>query len=306
MHLHLPEHEAINSRKELSAVKLAVGTMVVLILIKVYAWLDTNSLSIFSSLIDSSMDILVSLINLFAVKYAYKPADDDHRFGHTAIEDIVGLVQSAFIFGSGVFILLESLSRFINPVEVVNQHVGITVMVISIIMTFGLVNYQNIVSKQTKSLIVQADMMHYLGDLLAGILIIVSLYLSRNPALDFVDPLLALAIAAYLAHGAYGIFRRSYDNLMDREIDDETKEKIAQALRAQEGTYGFHDLRTRTSGRKVFIQLHLEFEEGISLKKAHDRAEIAEKIVQAIVPNSEVLIHLDPHDDSDLDGDFEG
>ena len=295
-HSHSHVHFS-NGELNKKAGMLAISVATVLILVKLYAWAQTDSLSIFSSLIDSSLDIATSLINFLAITYALKPADDDHPYGHDSIEDIVGLLQSAVIFGGGLFILYEGLQRFYHPVEVVNNDLGIGIMLFSILATLGLVIIQKIIVQRTKSLVVASDSLHYTSDVLSGALIILSLYLTKNHVLSFIDPILAILIAIYISHGAIKIGKRAFDNLMDKEIPEKDKMRIIEIINANKKHNGFHDFKTRTNGNKMFIQFDLEMNGGLTLQQAHDISMEVMHAIQSEYPISEVTIHFDPEKD---------
>jgi ferrous-iron efflux pump FieF len=285
------------SKLNIRAGIFAIATAGSLIALKLYAWVETDSLSIFSSLIDSSLDLATSVINLLAIGYALKPADDDHPYGHDSIEDIVGLLQAAFIFGSGFFICYEGLQRFYRPVTITNNDLGISVMIISILFTVALVTYQKITIRKTRSIVVESDSIHYVTDVLSGALIIISLLLSRSAELSFIDPVLAIAISIYIALTAFKIGKRAFDNLMNKEIDIKDKNRIIEIINSNKKHNGFHDMKTRSSGNKIFIQFDLEMDGSLSLQQAHD---IAQEVMDSIMKeykNSEVVIHFDPEKD---------
>jgi ferrous-iron efflux pump FieF len=294
----MPNHSNIhNAKLNVRAGAIAITVAFFLVLIKLFAWIQTDSLSVFSSLIDSSLDVATSLINFLAIGYALKPADEDHPYGHESIEDIVGLVQASFIFGSACFICYEGIQRFIDPVAVEKNLLGIQIMLVSILLTTALVIYQKIVVKKTKSLVVESDSAHYVSDILSGILIIISLFISSNSNLHYVDPFLALIIAAFISYSAYGIGKRAFDNLMNKEISADDKGKIIALIESNKNHNGFHDFKTRCSGNKIFIQFDLELDGDLSLQRAHD---ISDEIMIDIMkhyPTSEVVIHFDTHKD---------
>src|SRR5690606_18655085 len=184
-----------------------------LILVKAYAWWLSGSVSLLASLVDSSIDMLASLINFFAIRYALQPADEEHRFGHGKAESLAGLGQSMFIMGSAVFLLLQGVDRILNPQPLESLDIAIVVMVISILLTLGLVWYQRKVIAQTHSIAVKADSLHYLSDLLTNLGIIVALVLS---ALQFpqADPILAIAISLYIFYTAIQIWNESIQHLL--------------------------------------------------------------------------------------------
>lgn len=265
-----------------------------LIAIKLAAWLATGSLSLLSSLVDSAMDLLASLTNFFAIRYALVPPDHEHRFGHGKVEYIAGMGQALFIAGSAVVIGVEAVRRFIAPVPVEEGALGIGVMVITILVTLGMVSYQRRAMAATGSMAVRADYVHYVMDVLAGVAVIVALVLSTALGWTWADPLFALGIALYILHGAWEVGSTSFHNLMDREFDDAERMAIGETVLATPGVQGMHELKTRRSGLLCFIQLHIDVDGALSLTEAHAIAEVVEAAVQALHPHAEVMIHIDP------------
>jgi len=272
----------------------SVSVATVLIFIKAGAWFATESVSLLSSLVDSLLDVGASVVNLIAVRHALQPADRDHRFGHGKAEALAGLAQAAFIAGSGAFLLLESIERFIQPREISNSETGIVVMVIAIIMTLLLVGFQSYVVKQTGSVAISADSLHYRADILVNVAVIVSLILASNLHWNLADPIFAILIVAYMSIGAYKIAIKSLDVLMDKEFPDEDRQRIKEIAESHEKILNVHDMRTRSSGATSFIQFHAEMDKEISLAEAHDIADEVMYMVEAAFPNTEVLIHQDP------------
>ena len=292
-HHHNTNAESHNgSMKRVTLVAVVVA--LVLVGAKLIGWLITDSLSLLSSLVDSSFDVLMSLINFFAIRYALKPADDDHRFGHNSIEDIAGFAQFAFIAGSMLFIIIQSIGRLIEPAPVTAPETGIGIMVFSIILTSLLLVYQRVVYKKTGSLIVHADALHYLGDVLMNISIIVSLFVVGQLGWMWIDPVLAIVIALYVLWHAWEIGSRSFSHLMDEEMPDEDKEKIVAIIDKIEGILGFHELKTRYSGTKAFIQMHADIDDRLSFTAAHEIADNLEQALLEAFPDAEVIIHQDP------------
>jgi ferrous-iron efflux pump FieF len=276
------------------ATHAAVGVAAVLIAAKLAAWLLTGSVALLTSLVDSVLDLVASVLNLLAVRHALEPADREHRFGHGKAEALAGLGQGAFITGSAVFLIFEAVGRLIEPRPVVQGAVGIGVMLFSIAVTLALVLFQNRVVRRTGSVAISADTLHYKSDLLTNLGVIAALALATQLGWQLADPLIAIAIALYILRGAFGIFRESYDHLMDREFPEEMRRRISEIVLAHPDSRAMHDLRTRWSGNRAFIQFHLELDPYISLLQAHRIAdEIEVKIVEAF-PGAEVIIHEDP------------
>lgn len=277
-----------------AATYASVTVAVILVVAKLAAWFVTDSVSILSSLIDSSLDLMASLVTLFAVRQALTPADREHRFGHGKAESLAGLAQSTFIAGSALFLVIEAGHRLLHPRVIEASDVGIMVMVLSIVLTIALVVFQYIVIRRTSSLAVSADSIHYRADLLANFAVIVALVLSVQFGLALADPLFAIAIAAYIVTGAWSIFRRSLDQIMDRELPDEQRRLIRDIATAHKEVEAVHDLRTRSSGMQTFIQLHLELDGGMRLVDAHAIADAVEREILDVFPDAEVIIHQDP------------
>jgi ferrous-iron efflux pump FieF len=290
--------ERKSREREVSLLRLAtyasVGVASTLILAKLGAWFATGSVSILSSLVDSMLDLVASVVNLLAVRHALQPADREHRFGHGKAEALAGLGQAAFIGGSGLFVLMEGIGRLYNPQPIEHGVWGIGVMIVSMFLTGGLVAVQKYVMRRASSLAIHADSFHYQIDLVTNAAVIGSLGLSAWFGLHFIDPLVALGIVAYMAFGSWGIARQAVDQLMDRELPDDERNRIREIALAEPAVRSVHDLRTRASGSNRFIQIHLEMDRDLSLIEAHEISDQVMYNIEAAFPNSEVLVHQDP------------
>lgn len=271
----------------------SVAVAIVLIFIKIVAYLMTGSIAILSSLIDSFLDFIASGINLVAVRHSLVPADHEHRYGHGKAEAIAGMAQAAFITGSAVFLIFEAINRFFHQQTVENGAVGIGVMLISIILTSFLVKFQRHVVNKTGSIAIGADSLHYVGDLLMNSSVIIALILSVYLDWQMADPLFALLIAAFIIKSAVDIGKQSLAQLMDQELPDEVREEIKAIALRHPGVHNLHELKTRSSGRQYFIQLHLEMDGDLKLKDAHEIASEVQLEICNAFPNAEVIIHED-------------
>lgn len=278
-----------------SATYGSVAVAITLILFKSWAYFITDSVAILSTLVDSLMDLGASIVNFLAVRQALVPADDDHRFGHGKAEALAGLFQSALIVGSAVFLLLQAFERLANPVEISESTMGIVVMVFSMSLTFLLVLYQRYVIRKTNSVAISADSLQYMGDILVNASVIVALLLVNHFNWIYADALFAIGIAGYVAYNAWSIIRVSFADLMDEELPDEEREKIETLARSIEGVEGVHELRTRRSGQKVFIQMHIDLPGDMVLADAHRISEEVELAVLSLYPDAEAIIHQDPY-----------
>lgn len=272
----------------------SVTTALVLIVVKIVAWFITDSVSILATLLDSSLDVLASLVNLVAVHHALQPADSEHRFGHGKAEALAGMGQAMFIAGSAGFLLLQAVGRIIHPQTIsAGLEVGVSVMVFSIVATLALLSFQKYVIKHTNSTAIKADALHYKTDLLVNASVIVALLLAFY-GWSYFDALFAIGIALFILYSAWEIVRESIDLLMDHELPDEEREKIEELVATHAGALGCHDLRTRRSGTTVFIQLHLELDASLRLFEAHAIADQVERKVKSLFVDAEVIIHEDP------------
>lgn len=284
-----------NGRLMRLASYVAVSVALVLIAVKLGAWLLTGSVALLSSLIDSVLDAFASIVAFVAIRQALTPADREHRFGHGKAEPIATLGQAAFIVGSALFLSIEAVRRLWSPQPVVQQEIGIAVMIFSILLTLVLVAFQGHVIRRTGSLVVSADSLHYKGDLLINLSIIASLVLTGWFDFPQADPVFALGIAGYLLWNAKSIGGEALDMLMDRELPDEERRAILALAHGHPGVLGVHDLRTRAAGPIRFIQMHLELDGSTSLAEAHEVADAVEARIEEAFPGAEVIVHQDPH-----------
>jgi ferrous-iron efflux pump FieF len=272
----------------------SVAVATTLISAKFAAWIVTDSVSLFATLIDSLLDAAASVINLLAVRHALQPADREHRFGHGKAEPLAGLAQAAFITGSAAFLLIEAGERFFHPRELTNTATGYSVMVFSIVLTVALVAFQRYVVRRSGSLAISADSLHYQTDVIINASVMVSLFLTSQLGWTLADPVFALGIAAYIIRAAWKIGTDACNILMDHELPDADRQRIKSIVLGHPDVLGLHDLRTRSTGTHVFIQLHLEMDGEITLSKAHTISDQVELSVLEAFPNAEVIVHEDP------------
>ncbi|MDQ6968641.1 MAG: cation diffusion facilitator family transporter [Mariprofundaceae bacterium] len=265
----------------------------VLIAAKLIAWLWTDSISLLATLMDSCLDAVASLITLFAIRHALEPADHDHRFGHGKAEALAGLAQSMFITGSALFLLLQASARFFHPQAIEGSHIGIAVMIFSILLTLGLLTLQRHVVRKTGSTAIAADALHYKSDLYMNASVILALVLAVYGWQGF-DAIFGIGIAFYILYSAYQIIQYAMHDLMDHELSDDERQHIRAIVSQHPQAHGMHDLRTRKSGTTVFIQLHLELADTLTLLDAHTIADQVEETLMAVYPNAEIIIHEDP------------
>ncbi|MGQ4277578.1 cation diffusion facilitator family transporter [Pseudidiomarina sp. E22-M8] len=275
------------------ATRASVSVALTLIVVKLWAWISTDASSMLASATDSMLDTLASLFTFFSVRYALQPADYEHRFGHGKAESLAALVQSALITGSAMLLLVHSAQQWYQGGTVAKPALGIYVSIFAIALTLALVLLQRLAIKHTQSKAIAADHLHFQSDLLLNSAVIVALGLSAY-GWYWADSVFAILIAIYLAYGAIKIGWEAFQGLMDRELPEPDKEKIVAVLKATKGIHGWHDLRTRASGQMRFIQCHVELDDHLSLRAAHDIADGAEQKLRELFPETDVIIHMDP------------
>jgi len=284
--------------QEIRIIKLAtyasVSVAATLIVMKLFGWWVTHSVSLQASLIDSLLDACASLINMIAIYHALKPADKEHRFGHGKVESLAALGQALFIGGSSLWLLHEARDRISTHEPIESTEVGLIVMAIAIVITFFLVLYQSYVVKKTKSSAIAADMLHYKSDLLINAAVILSLFCAQFFGLDMIDPIFGLLIGIYILWTAWNITMQAFNVLMDSELDDEERKNIITIIKTHPEVIDVRDLRTRTSGLQQFFQLHLLMRPDLSLREADHIAEEVEAEVLKVYPKSQVMIRLVP------------
>jgi len=278
----------------------AVAVALTLVVVKAAAWWLSSSVAMLGSLTDSGLDLAASLVTLFAVKAAITPADEHHRFGHGKAEALAGLFQAAVMAGASVFLLMTAVRSLWDPVEPVATTEVMAVSAFAIALSLLLVIFQTYVIRRTGSLAVSGDQLHYKGDLLLNLAVIASAYAGARGWL-YADGVFALMIAAYILYGSYKIVKPSIDMLMDKELSDSDREAIFNMVLGNSDVLGLHALKTRLSGRDVFIQMHIEVASNITVKQAHLISSEVEAMIGEHYPDADILIHIDLPSDRSTD-----
>lgn len=277
------------------ATRAALAVALGLVLAKALAWWQSGSVSLLAGLTDSLLDAAASLVNLLAVHYALRPADDDHRYGHGKAEALAGLGQSVFISVSALLVGAQAIERILHPQPISAQGLGIAVMLLSLVATATLLMFQRHVVKRTGSTAIRADSLHYRSDLLLNAGILLALLLSSR-GWERLDAFFGLSIGLYILWSAVGIARESFAVLMDTELPPAQSGRMHELACSVPGVLGAHDLRTRVSGTAWFVQLHLELPGELPLREAHRLCVEVEEAIRGEFPQAEVLVHADPEE----------
>lgn len=285
-----------NRLLNLSAGVASVATAVALVALKLWALVATGALSVAASLTDNALDLMMSVGALVAIAYAARPADKDHSFGHSSAEDLAALLQSVLVLVSAGMIAVLAVLRLTaaDPSPVHAEGAGVVAMLASVALTGALVLWQRYVARRTGNRVVAADSLHYLGDLLPTLGVLAALAASAWYEVTRLDAGVALAAAIWLALSGTRIGRGAWDALMDHAAPSETITRIERIAGDWPGVLAFHDLKTRMAGSKIFVSLHIELDGQQSLNEAHRIGDGLEHALEQAIPDSDVIIHLDP------------
>jgi len=300
-------HEAATATapalKSLSA-RVTLIVAIVLVVVKLAAWLATGSMALLASAVDSLVDTGASVVTLLGVHYAQRPPDRDHRFGHGKGEAVAAFTQASFLAGAAFVLAFQSVERLAFPVPLKALEVGVWLLGASLLIACGLVAMQTWVVRRTRSTAIAADRAHYLADIAVNAAALLSLRVTQWSGWTRTDPVFALAISGYMLWSAAAIAGAALEQLLDRELPREERRRIKEAVRACAGVRDLHDLRTRFSGDRTFVEYHLEVDPGLTVEAGHAIGDTTEAAVQRLLPGTvEATAHLEPHgiDDTRLD-----
>ena len=265
-----------------------------LIILKYYAWVTTSSVSMLGSLADSLIDFLASIVVFIAITYSFLPADEKHRFGYGKSEGLAAFIQSVLIGISGFYVLVEAIIRLLNPSQIKQPNIAIWIILVSIALTLALVMYQKYVVKKSKSMAIESDQYHYLTDIFINLSVLFSIVITGWTRFVFIDALVGLLISGVVLYTSVTLLKKSFKILLDQEIQSDDRDRIKEIALDHPKVLGFHDLRTRDTGRKYIIQFHLELDPNMSLLESHEITDEVTDNVLKLYPDSELIIHTDP------------
>lgn len=294
---------------EASALKIfsARTTLVVaalLIVVKLAGWLVTGSIALLASAIDSLVDFGASVVTLWGVRYAERPPDREHRFGHGKGEAVAAFTQASFLAGAAFVLAFQSIERLVFPMPLDGLELGFWLIGGSLVVALGLAAMQGSVVQKTGSTAIAADRAHYLTDVGLNAAVLAALGVTQWTGWTRADPAFALAISGYMLWSAYAIARAALEQLLDRELPSDERRRIETTLRACLGVRDIHDLRTRFSGDRTFVEYHVEVDPRLTVDVGHAIGDATELAIQNLLPGVvEATAHVEPHgiEDARLD-----
>ncbi|WP_072680872.1 cation diffusion facilitator family transporter [Arcobacter sp. LA11] len=287
-------------QKKATVVSSSVAAL--LTLIKLVVGIASGSVAVLASAIDSVLDMFVSVFNYFAINNSEKPADKTFNYGRGKIEALASVIEGTIITVSGLFLLYQAIKKAINGE--VSHYLGIslTVMIISLIITIALVLYLNKIAKQTNSMVIKADALHYKTDVYTNIAVLVSLVLVNFTGIELIDVIVGGGISIFIIYSAYELIQEGILVLLDRAVDEEIVESIVEIIKAEEKVNAHHLLKTRDAGSQTFVEVHLVFDCIITLMDAHRVTDRIEEKIKTLDSNRNwvINIHMDPYDDFEI------
>lgn len=274
---------------------VAVGVSLLLAAAKGAAFLLTGSLAMLASAADSAGDALVSAGNLMAIRAAARPPDRGHPYGHGKLESVAAQFQGLLLMGAGAAVGVQAALRVTSPEPISRFATGLVVALASMVASLALARYMRRAGRRLDSPAVEADSAHYGGDYLVNLGVVLALLADHVFGLPQLDPLISVVIAAVIVHAGYQVFLGAVHALMDRSLGNEVEEAVHKVVadHAPE-VRGYHDLLSRRSGPDRFIELHLEIDDTLTFRAAHDLGEKVAADIRARVPRAQVTVHTDP------------
>lgn len=283
-----------NASLNRSAAFASISVALLLVGMKVWAVFSTGSTAMLGSLADTALDLVASLATLAGVWVAAQPDDENHRFGHGKAEALAAMFQVVLISISALSLAFRAVGQWIAGARPEGAEGGIVVSVIAMVATVALLAWQRYVIRKTKSLAISTDHVHYQSDILLNLAVIAALALDQYAGIAGADPFFGLAIALWLGWGAWGASQQAIEQLMDHEWPEERRTAFLEAVARHPEIKGLHDLRTRTSGDRDFVQFHLAVNGDMTVREAHVVMDEVEAILKKEFPGVEILIHPDP------------
>ncbi len=273
----------------------AVVSATLLALVKFVVGLNSGSMAVISSGLDSLLDVFMSAMNLFAIRKASKPADRDHQFGHGKAEDLASVIQSLVIIGSGCIIIYKAVQNYVADIQVDYSSFDLPVMIFSLLFSFVVGTVLKRVGSKTDSNILKADALHYLSDLYSNSGAVLAILLAATTGKSIFDSIFAVIIGVFIIFSAVRIFRRGMSGLMDASLAADVEREIAETLNSLSYPYaGYHKLRTRQAGDGKYIDFHLLVCRKLTIDEAHQWASKTEKELKEKIKRIDIVIHVEP------------
>jgi cation diffusion facilitator family transporter len=280
------------------AAALSVASNVTLIVLKLVAGAITGSIAIITEAVHSSIDLLASVIAFFSVRKADEPADESHPYGHEKVESMAAAIEGMLILIGAAIIVFESVRRLSEVPRVESLGVGIAVIAFSGAANLVVSAYLARRARETDSPALEGDAAHLRTDAMTSIGVLVALVLVQVTGVEELDPITALIVAAAIVYAGIRILTRSSRVLVDEALPPDELEAVRGAIEeyGADEVVGFHKLRARRAGSRRYVDLHVQFRDGTTLKRAHEVTHELQGAIRGRLRGADVLIHLEPEE----------
>jgi len=296
----------MSPQKRATIVASSVAT--ILTIVKFAIGVASGSVAVLASAIDSLLDTVISIFNFFAIKKSEERATDKFQYGKGKVQAIAAVIEGTIITLSGFYIIYEAIKKAMNGSETTLLSPAIIVMLLSIGVTFLLVEYLMGVATNTDNIVIKSDALHYKTDLVSNSVILLSLLLVYMTDWDIIDAIFGLGIGVYIIYSAYEIIEEGVFMLLDHALESEIVAQIEKEIDEHPLVNSYHWLKTRTDGTNNFVEFHLVLEPDMTLLEAHRISDQIEQRIKELDDKKVWIItpHYDPYDDEDINnGDVE-
>jgi cation diffusion facilitator family transporter len=265
---------------------------------KIVAWLLTGSVGLLSDAAESVVNLVAVLVAMAALRWAAKPADEEHAYGHAKAEYFSAGVEGTLIVGAAVVIAVSAVDRLLHPQAIDHVGVGLAVSACASLINLAVGVLLVRTGRRERSITLEADGKHLMTDVWTSAGVIVGVAAVAITGFERLDPIVALAVAANIVLAGGGLMRRSIGGLMDRALGDQERQEIHAVLEhfEHEGV-SFHALRTRQAGARAFVSLHVLVPGAWTVQRGHDLVERVEDALRDRLPYATVFTHLEPAED---------
>lgn len=279
---------------------LSIFSNVSLIFFKIIAGIAMNSISVLSEAVHSSIDLLASLVAFFSIKKAVQPEDDDHPFGHGKYENVSGFVEAILIFFAAILIIFEAAKKLFYGGTVGDVGPGLVVMLISSLINLVISTSLFRISKKTNSIALEADAMHLLTDVFTSLGVFIGLIFIKFTGIQILDPIFALLVALLIIKASYDLTKKSLKDLVDSSLPENEIKIIIDTIKAQSEVKSYHKLRTRKSGERREVDIHLQIDNNTTIEDAHRISNTIEAEIKEKLAKTNIVVHIEPLEDLQL------
>jgi cation diffusion facilitator family transporter len=281
-----------------AAAGVSITSNSVLIALKLAAAAITGSVAILSEALHSMVDLIASVIAFVSVRRADEPADVEHPYGHEKLESLAASIEGMLILVGAGLIIYEAVHRLSTGASVEELGVGIAVIGFSALVNAGVSLFLSRQARRHSSPALAGDAAHLGTDAITSVGVLLGLALVQITGANAIDSVVAIAVAVVIVFAGVRILRRSAGALVDEAPPSEEMDRIEAAIARARGdapeVVGYHKLRARTTGRRRYIDLHVQFRSGTTLERAHDLAHQLRDAIETELGDAEVLIHVEP------------